>query len=179
MVLLYYILVVIPIICHSISGRRFICYFLAIFLRPTFDRQKIVPPSSLSLSRFSFSSSPFFNFEFSNFEVWSCQVQIMMLPTVFCCPHFPTKEGPFLTNLSPHNNSWCLIMVHTRRSPLSQPSTVATRSRNVSMLFALVSNEDSYSYEVCHALMHILSCSPALLSIIFLITNYYALLSFV
>jgi hypothetical protein len=52
-------------------------------------------------------------------------------------------------------------MVHTRRSPLSQPSTVATHSTNVSILFALVSkNEDhSYSYEVCRALMRILSCS--------------------
>jgi hypothetical protein len=71
-------------------------------------------------------------------------------------------------------------MVHTRRSPLSQPSTVAMRSANVSILYALVSkNEDprSYSYEVCHALMRIFSCSHAL-SIIFLITNDYALLSF-
>jgi hypothetical protein len=70
-------------------------------------------------------------------------------------------------------------MVHTRRLPLSQPSTAATRSMNVSILFALVSNEDrSYSDEVCPALMRIFSSSQVL-SIIFLITNDYALLSFV
>ena len=47
-----------------------------------------------------------FFFEFSNFVVWLCQVQIMMLPTVCRCPHFPTNEGPFLinNNMSPHIN---------------------------------------------------------------------------
>ena len=127
------------------------------------DRQKFCCPSCFSLSHFSFSSSPSY--------------AILILPTVFRCPRFP-NNFPFLTNSSPHINS-CLIMVHTRRSPLSQLSTVATRSRNVSILFALVSNDDSHYSEVCVALMRILSCSPALLSIIFLITNYYALLSFV
>ncbi len=169
----------IPIICHFFSGRRFICSFLQFFATNVWSPKILSPLQHVTFSLLVFLFSFLFNFEFSNFELWSCQLQIMMLPTVFCCPRFPNEEGPSLTNLSLHINSWCLIMVHTRRSPLSQPSTVPTRSRNVSILFALVSNEDSYSYEVCHALMCILSCSPALLSIIFLITNYYALLSFV
>lgn len=79
----------------------------------------------------------------------------MVVPTDFRClltlPRSP-HNFPFLTNFSLPITS-CLIMVHTRRSPLSQPSTVVTRSANVSILFALVSkNEDRrYSYEVCRA----------------------------
>jgi hypothetical protein len=81
----------------------------------------------------------------------------MVVPTDFPCPLTHTlPRSPhnfsFLTNFSLPITS-CLIMVHTRRSPLSQPSTVVTRSTNVSIIFALVSkNEDRrYSYEVCRA----------------------------
>ena len=41
-------------------------------------------------------------------------------------------------------------MVYTQRSTLSQPRTVATRSANVSILFALESNDTTYSYVVRH-----------------------------
>jgi hypothetical protein len=85
-------------------------------------------------------------------QFWIFKFRIMVVPTDFRClltlPRSP-HNFPFLTNFL---NS-CLIMVHTRRSPLSQPSTVVTRSAKVSILFALVSkNEDGrYSYEVCRA----------------------------
>ena len=40
------------------------------------------------------------------------------------------------------------LMVYTRRSTLFQPRMVATRSANVSILFALESNDTTYSYVV-------------------------------
>jgi hypothetical protein len=106
------------------------------------------PPSCFSFSRFSFSSSYFFsvlNFQISNYGRANRFCRLLTLPR---SPH----NFSFLTNFSLPINS-CLIMVHTRRSPLSQPSTVLTRSTNVSILFALVSKSEDrrYSYEVCRA----------------------------
>ena len=119
--------------------------FFAIFLRSISDRQKFSPP-------------PVFHFLASLFpllillQFWIFKFRTVVVPTDFRClltlPRSP-HNFPFLTNFP--NSS--LIMVHTRRSPLSQPSTVVTRSAKVSILFALVSkNEDGrYSYEVCRA----------------------------
>ncbi len=166
----------IPIFCNSFSDRRFMVSSFAMFCERSLMAKNSLPPPAFHFLALFFLFFFFCSFEFSNFELWSCQpIFLALLHTLPRSPH----NFPFLTNFSLPINS-CLIMVHTRRSPLSQPSTVATHSTNVSILFALVSkNEDhSYSYEVCRALMRILSCSRFLL-IIFLITNDYAsLLSF-
>ena len=71
----------------------------------------------------------------------------------------PTPRSPHNIRdlLSPHNitpHTFCphphflLIMVHTRHSTLAQPSMSATRSVNLSIFFALNSNNQSYSYVV-------------------------------
>ncbi len=45
-------------------------------------------------------------------------------------------------------------MVHTRRSTIAQPCMAATHSANVSIFFALNSNNQSYSYVVCCGWVH-------------------------
>ncbi len=92
------------------------------------------PPSSLLLLIF-YSCLKFYLLNL-------CQQFLNLIPSL--CPHLPKLSSQYYI-LSLFIG---LIIVHTQCSTLTQPSTAATCSNDVSVFFALTSNNQSYPYFV-------------------------------
>ena len=135
----------IPIICQCISGRCSLDLFLAIYRRsPKYARPiaKTFLPPPFPTFLFLLCLEPFLNlslFTILDFKIVSTD---FFPPNPKTCSQYQGSNLISPDLLSCHNIAPCtvhphphfpLIMVHTRRSTLAQPSMAATHSANVSI----------------------------------------------